>query len=72
MMILFVFGINVTELMVMDDQVDNDRNKINIEIAELQTLLDEAEQLKNDPEAEIAAKHFRELIRKRLRRSIIN
>lgn len=56
----------------MDDQVDNDRNKINIEIAELQTLLDEAEQLKNDPEAEIAAKHFRELIRKRLRRSIIN
>lgn len=56
----------------MDDRVDNGSNEVNIEIAELQTLLNEAEQRKNDPEAEIAAKHFRELIRKRLRRSIIN
>ena len=49
----------------MDD--DNLSQKdIRQEIAELQNLLSKAEESVNDPEAEIVAKYFRELLAKRM------
>jgi len=55
--------------MVMDDQSNNNIDGTSSEIAELQTLLMQAEQQKDDPEAEIAAMHFRELLDKRMKGS---
>lgn len=51
--------------LIMDD--DNLSQKdIRQEIAELQNLLSKAEESVNDPEAEIVAKYFRELLAKRM------
>lgn len=60
------------EQMIMDNHVNKDIRDSRVELSELHSLLREAEQQNNDPEAEIAARHFRYLIKKRLRGNTLN